>query len=188
MDQGKMIDSGSPDSVVTKYLNQDDSLETGNIDWKNKKISAPGDNEHIRYRSMEIGNQYSIRNFFYTDEEISVTIEYEILKKLEKAWLGISITTRTGDVLLHAGDHQYGIDEYHDRLPGIYRTKFTVPKHFLNEGRYYLGLVGHIPGFKRLVSKEHIIAFDIIRSGAVSEGRIPGMVLSNFKWETKKLD
>jgi len=183
--KGKFTLEGQTDTVIDYYLNRSNETIESEIKWTDDNF--PGTTGFIRIIAVRLLNiNGELSNTFFLDQDFYFEVEYEILRKINRAWLGFKIDTFQGETILCSGDHNYGHDKYVVRLPGIYHTRFRIPKNLLNENNYYISLLGHIPGEKILIDEKNVISFKTMRSKYVKEGRSPGLILAHFDWNTKK--
>ena len=168
--------------VVPEYLNETQN-STGQVFWD--KECAPGDSENINFISVKIINSKGISTSrILAEEPFCIELEYEVLQILKGAWIGFKMSTNNGEIVFCSGDHNFALNIPINRNPGIYKSRCHIPANLLNQGSYFIGLLGHIPGVQSLFDEDNVLCFEVAQQTDISGGgRQPGIIRPNLLWE-----
>jgi lipopolysaccharide transport system ATP-binding protein len=185
---GQVCMQGTSAETVSSYLCEGQHAE-GERTWL-PNAPAPGKEGQLRYRAVRIINhQGQPTPYVRTDERFDVEVEYELYEPLGGAWLGITVNTVRGEVVFCTGDADFESGNVPIRTPGVYRARCRVPADLLNEDRYSVGLLGHVPGVAILVDEPSVLTFDVLQTERVAgRGRQPGFVRPALVWDVKRFE
>lgn len=129
--------------------------------------------------------------FFY-DDEIQIVLNYNLLVQGMAVSFIIKVYDINDELLLTTAPvfNKEAPEGERSFLVGSYEEKTTIPRNFLNVGRYYLTLMVGID-YELVHAHDRILHFDIEQS-EWTKGRtwanIPSPILTSFKWEKKMVD
>ena len=124
---------------------------------------------------------------FYKGGNIEYT--YQILKEGYNPIPNIHLFNQNGEYILVSTADSNNIF----KTKGKYKTKAELPPHFLNDGKYIVGiaistLLPHIVHF----FEEDALRFEVIENmkhrNTDYRGVMPGTIRPILKWETKKIN
>ena len=187
IDQGRVIGSGHPSSVIRNYLKQVITAVSSARDqiW-NDPTTAPG-NDRIRLHRIRLIAESPLQEIDL-DTPISVEVEYWNLVPETKAFLNLSIHSIDGSNVLE----DWSAEETNWRgrgLPrGLFKTVCRIPGNLLNEGTYRIRIEFLESEFvKILYDRNEAVIFSVCEIGErpVSwHHRFIGFVHPKLSWTT----
>jgi lipopolysaccharide transport system ATP-binding protein len=143
-ENGRMVQSGSPQEVISSYLSRSDR-SAGGVKWEID--SAPGD-EYLRISEVMVLNEQRQKTSVVSqDQEIAIAIRYRVLRSMMNANVGFILRSSDGAIVFSSYDADNPDWSGKGRSPGVYRSTCLIPRHLLNEGSYYVTLEAGIPHF-----------------------------------------
>ncbi len=183
LQNGKIIENGDTESIITKYLSQELKLSALK---KYKKNGAPGSDTVILLSSMVVDFSLNNRTNYFITEQIGIKIVFEVLKLTDDLILGFNLYNQMDVHILSS--HQKNKKEKYD--VGIYQTIVWLPANFLAEGVHYCGIaaMSYKPIFK--VHFHDIKQFSFNITDLQSEntvrgnytGEFPGIIRPELNW------
>lgn len=185
LDCGMMKASGPVNDVVADYLgaNQVDSAE---------KIVSDEDHltgiKQIRVKRIRLLN--SVTNSFsvYWQQPISVSLEVEVIERVEEVAFGASIRTLDGADIFTVHHDQHGTHPLWSFEPGEYIIQFTLQNN-LRPGLYKLHVgadQAHIV-FKKILAIDDAVTLEILdhtERGLTTLPSLAGVVNGSATWES----
>jgi lipopolysaccharide transport system ATP-binding protein len=179
---GRLEMDGDTRHVVSEYLS-DLATACGEIEWSDG--AAPGGRGPLRYRAARVcGPDGHVTAVVGLHCHFFLEVEYEVLRRLSGAWIGLHVISECGDVLFASGEGGASGWQSEVRKPGKYRARCRVEANLLNDGRYAVKLIAYIPGIHVLVDHGPVLSFEVlseIDSGGA--GKYPGYFRPQFEWE-----
>lgn len=191
LDEGKLIEKGSADRIVTKYLNiSSDSKTERNEDFFDKD----SDNSLIRMHKATIhpegrspSEPFNIRT--------AIVMEFQFSTLVEDMLLDININVyNEQNVLAFRGGEYIAHDQKNNILPlkkGRYLCTCTIPGDILNDGMYSVGIFFGKDNRLVISSFDDVLSFEIQdspeRRGGTSHHKLPGVVRPLLKWKTTEI-
>lgn len=125
-------------------------------------------------------------------EPVTIEVEYELSASITGLRIGVYLMTTRGEQVFTSFDTD--TPELYERYPvresGLYKSKFTLPPDFLNEGRYVLGVNASSFRVKRYFMDEQALTFNVDPAGAPGmqwqENRL-GLVRPRLDWKIETL-
>ncbi len=137
LEQGRVVEDGSADSVLKKYLWH--SFSNSAAENKNASRQQSGSGVIYIERVRFLNKQGEEGDFFATGDTLTVEMHYCALQRVETPVFGIGIHRSDG---IHITGPNTGFSEYDisavEKGHGIMR--YTIPKLPLLEGTYYVSL------------------------------------------------
>ncbi|MGB3754186.1 MAG: ABC transporter ATP-binding protein, partial [Parerythrobacter sp.] len=188
VDEGEIVFIGEASDAINNYLlsNKVSFSNKGVIEWK---VDQAPQSEEVYFRSITLYDGHEIaKGTFLTDEEIRISIEYVIRKKIRGSRLVVQILDN-GDNVVFASSNQDS-EKSQIKHEGIYQTICRIPSNFLNESLYKVKIQMGIPGIKVLIKGEPFLSFNTILSGnngSIYKEKWPGLVAPKLIWRTEHL-
>ena len=185
LDQGKIINDGPINEVVHNYLSA--YLQVSSTKYWEKE-EAPG-NQHIKMISIEIkkdsGEPTESINI---SEECYVEMTYQVVEDGTQVQLALSIIAEEGACVFNSLNNME--KNYYSKplKRGIYSSRCALPKDFLNDGRYYVTILGGIGNWSDSFNLDRVISFEAIDDGVLRGdyfGPYTGYLRPKLEWSTQ---
>ena len=168
LDKGKAVFNGGVDEGIKYYLN--DGLNEKKLFWTPSQGKSIG-NEFCnvqRISAKNILNQES--QDFNISEPINIFIEYEILERGYKAMFSVVLFDDMGTVLF--GSLNNLEPQYFNKVleKGQYASECHIPGNLLNEGVYFVSLVGMSTSKTDSFTIEHALKIKAQDDGILKNG------------------
>ncbi len=191
LDEGRVIEDGSPDEVVGRYLLSGLGT-TAKRSWDDVQ-SRPG-NQIANLRSVAV---YNSRNepssSCVISEPIDIEIEFEVTEPGHVLVPNFSVLHAEGACVFTARDTS---PEWRGRTRerGIYRSRATIPGNLLTEGTHIIAVaLSTMSPLQIHFNERDAVAFEVVddmrENSARGEfaGSIPGAVRPLLEWTTDVL-
>ncbi|MFL5752825.1 MAG: ABC transporter ATP-binding protein [Bacteroidia bacterium] len=187
LQKGKVREFGDTSAIIDLYLKGDGQLSTFK-DWKND----PSKNKDgvVSLLSVGLMNKKSEPlSFAAIDEECSVELNYKIEKNGFKPVPNVHISSAKGEKVLVTVEPNRHLEV----SAGEYKSIFTIPANFFNEGTYVIGVAVSTLNPVIVHAEDYeAFYFDVVDNlDAVTRneytGKFEGVVRPLFNWETKKI-
>jgi lipopolysaccharide transport system ATP-binding protein len=186
LDAGRVVTSGSPDEVITRYLSGGDG-SAREVIWESS--TAPGSHE-LRMRSVRVLDaRGDASSSLATGNDVFVEVCYEVHTDLSNLRIALTLIAEDGTIVLASSDfHQQG--ERRHREPGEYLSVCRIPGGFLNLGRYIAAVDAEIPRVAAIVTDVHV-PFEMEELttnhlGITLTRRPRGVVHPNLEWKVTR--
>lgn len=124
-----------------------------------------------------------------TDDNISIVLFCEILKKIPNLRIGFDLSNSQG-VMLFRSWHDDSLAEKKIFQPGKYRFIITIPGKLLKPDKYRISIEVGIHNVEMIISESCFQEFTIINLGSVNQlyndRRRPGLINPAICWETEE--
>ncbi len=149
LEKGKIVAIGSPDEVITKYL--ETSQQKGAEVRFNHDVNR--DIQINSIRVLDSANKLNTR--LETGKPFTVEVEYELKKDLQNVYAGVGfIDLKTNLSILDTLDIDSNKNQYQNRPAGKYQSIFIFENNPFNVGRYKLFVhAGTFPATPRTLHK-----------------------------------
>lgn len=182
---GSIVLEGEMDPVIEKYL----SASSDTIVKRNYIGKDFGDEVVQLLNARLLDSKFSETSVldFYGGGSIEYT--YQIKKAGYIPIPNLHLYNINGDCVMIVSEKEANIKSE----TGIYQTRVHIPPHFLNDGRYIVGIAAStmIPERVHFFDPKALI-FDIVedmeKRSSSYRGNIPGIVRPELNWSTIKLD
>ncbi|MBR8837090.1 MAG: ABC transporter ATP-binding protein [Stigonema ocellatum SAG 48.90 = DSM 106950] len=180
--RGQIVDTGTINSVVSKYLmSGSENQPLVNLVKEHKKTTKQIFFTEIAIVNPEnqISSEIDVRYPFY------ISLSYEVTKPLKNVELSVRIQASDGRAVLttHQSDHD---PESLDREVGLYKLYVRVPGMFLMPGSYTVSIGAHEPMVESYDTHEHVITFNINETGTrlakYQNYQGSGIVMAELPW------
>lgn len=187
LEEGQLKAKGDTDSVIREYLNSYSSQE-GKCLWEDGKGPSNGS---FRFLSVCLKNgEGSLLHSVPISQDTVIEIEYEVEKKGSQVGFSCMLFDMEGQCIFSSLNNLEA-EYYGNQLSlGIYRTTCHLPGHLLNEGRFYISLVGFSAARSDPVVLDRILSFDAIDDGVLRgdfHGNFSGVIRPKLDWRTYKV-
>ncbi len=189
IDQGKIVNVGDPNSVISNYLSQVTNLRN-EVVWDEN--NAPG-NDMVKLLSIKIQSKRGLHKGVYSSkEDIFVIIEFNLSFRNSSLCIGFDLVSSDGVTILRS----FHTDGYLDNWPELKQGRncfvCTIPNSFLNSGLFYISpkIKNHTTSVW-LVNLDSIIQFEVLLDHGVSpfwnnvnNNNKPGKLAPIFEWNS----
>jgi lipopolysaccharide transport system ATP-binding protein len=186
LDEGRVVTSGSPDDVITRYLSGGASAAREVI-WNGS--TAPGSSE-LTMRSVRVLDpRGDASSSLATGSDVFVEVRYTVHSDLSNLRIALTLIAENGTIVLASSDfHQQG--ERRHREPGEYLSVCRIPGGLLNLGRYVVSVDAEIPRVAALVRDVHV-PFEMEELtenhlGITLTRRPHGVIHPNLEWKVTR--
>ena len=172
LENGSVVEQGSIDLVVDKYLKNNSKLRSEYICDVKKHIKTP---MYIESIILKNNNGEDSSSFKYTDE-INIRIKLRIKNYINKTSVFLTILDNHSNKIFSA---EKCIDE------NLEEYNLKIAKNFLVAGNYHLNVFIHIPAVQRYDQIDEVCQFEIIDDASefVKYGSLKlGFVFGNYEW------
>ena len=191
LDHGQVKDLGAADEVVARYFAAG-TQALGELTFRDRLAEAPG-SEFIRLIAVRIrSREGQVTTSIDARSPVEIEVEYEVLRSTSSLRVGFSLTAHDGTVVFSSYDAD-GPDTdgpEHDRAPGTYLSRCTIPGTFLNYGQYFLSIGSDTPMIQKHFFLDRGLVFNVEQTGGVG-GHIPdgrqGLLRLALPWSTQGL-
>lgn len=186
LDHGKISATGPSPEVIEKYLTN--TLSTSSVYTQPHNVK-----KKMNLRRVIINPDKSeMSNNVNFDEDIVVQIEYEVNSKIKNAMIWAYLQSFDGIIPLCSVDYDLHPEMREDRIPGYYRTRFTIPKKWLNTGSYNLTVAINTLSPVEEFDRIEAVRIDIIENGTSpraihNESYRNGVFQPFIDWRTEKI-
>ena len=130
LEKGRVVADGAVDEVADIYVANHASVEA-TVEF------APDPARAASFRRLTARTHDDRPSaLFGTEEPIVLEAEFEAREVLENEHVWLRLYDSTGLLVFLVTDEDGGNGPPLEREPGLYRVRFTVPPHLLNEGSY----------------------------------------------------
>ena len=185
LQEGVIAYSGSATQVVTKYLEY--GIEkTGVKTWN----SGVGDDSLRLHTVRLLNSNNNVTNTFDIKDNITIEMEFEVLRAVEGARVGFRLLTSDGTIVLTSEDTD-SCSSLSIKEPGLYQTKAIIPGNLLNEGGYSLTFGCHLPMVRTIYFEENCLGLTIENTGGVGgfvDDKRRGIIRPRLSWEYELME
>ena len=181
---GTLEFNGDVSKTVGAFLQKD------NFNFLSKIIFEKNSGDEIaKLISANLSNKRNTLPF-YTNDEIEITICYEVLKDGYKPLVNLHFISERGEYVFASIDNSFNFEKIHK---GVYYTTLKIPPYFFSNINYIVDvhLTTMAPQITHYLAKEAFIlpvvdSYDLdIRHGY--NGIFPGVIRPLFKWTNNEL-
>ena len=185
IDKGAIFHDGPVTQVVGAYLNQGNSTAK-HVMWTENE--RPG-NQSFQLASITVkradGPATSEINI---SEDVTIEIEYEVMRSGVRAMFSLVLWDANSNCVFGSLSNT-AENSYHGKplKPGRYRCICRLYGHLLNEGRYYISVIGASDNWSDGFRADHVLSFYALDDGVLKRdypGNYGGVVRPKLKWKT----
>lgn len=186
LQNGKLIDAGDIDPIVTHYLRGDSAIDNYKI-WDEPKLKNGG------FELLEIGvrpkgGQYT--DVMRVTDDLEIVIRYRITQPKENFWITMHLKNEQGERLFSTTGKNRCVVSRHD--VGEYEQICYLPNDFFNWGSYSIDFLAieQPSNIVCLLHEQDIVSFTLanraIEVGGYM-GKEPGDITPKFEYTEVKL-
>jgi ABC-type polysaccharide/polyol phosphate transport system ATPase subunit len=185
IDKGKSVFNGRVDEGIKYYLNG--GLGIKKVFWTPPQDKVIG-NKFCNIKRISLKNSLKQENQdFNISEAINIFIEYEILERGYKAMFSVVLFDEMGTILF--GSINNLEPQYFNKAleKGQYVSECHIPGNLLNEGVYYISLIGMSSSKTDAFTIEHALKINAHDDGILKkgyEGNYGGFFRPKLEWST----
>jgi len=190
LDNGKLI-LRAPTPTAVDYYMTSGYAQLSERNWTADEI--PSEAAPFRPIALRVCDAQGRRvNTIRSTEPANIEIEYELSAPITGLRIGVYLMTTRGEQVFTSFDTDTPelYEHYPIRPAGMYKSSFTLPPDFLNEGRYVLGVNASAFRIKRFFMDEQALTFNVDPAGAPGmqwlENRL-GLVRPRLDWKIENL-
>ncbi len=175
---GRVLKKGPSDDVITEYLHS--SANTTGV-WQRPRTLERNKNVSILSARVlqQAGNKARVIGF---ESDISVEIEYEVMKPADGCYVGIALKNGEGYTVLESRERDTIPWERLNKSRGQYRATCQIPGGLLRQGQYYitLGALQSIGGWIERI--EDALSFEISEVNNPGTDWRKGVINPRLNW------
>jgi lipopolysaccharide transport system ATP-binding protein len=170
LDEGRLVMDDNADRTIKKYL--DRNLIEGTV-ASESDLSArmhgviKSKDPYIRFREIALTDRSGlIKNSFYSDEDIIVSVSFECLQSVRDLWISVYIGDENNVPILESQnvDDPAVVDKFCWLDPGIFNASCILPANTFGGRTLYLTVHLQYPKMEHLIV-DKILEFEVIFRG-----------------------
>lgn len=175
---GRLVKKGPSGDVITEYLHS--SADTMGK-WERPRSMAKSKNVSILSARVLQEDKHLGRVLGFEDN-ISVEVEYEVMKAADGCYVGIALKNGEGYTILESRERDSMPRQMMNRSKGRYRATCQIPGGLLRQGQYYvtLGSLQNIGGWIERV--EDALSFEVSEINNPGTDRRKGVINPILNW------
>lgn len=193
LDKGKVIKVGPTEQVIKTYK----QIKSNSLEFSEGEYNFPKKiGKRVQLRRISLSNSRGEATVnFEGGESINITIDYDVNETTSNSFISVTCIDEQENPLFFSSDADGNQRLLTKRMPGKYRSVFSVPwnqKLFLNHNRYYFRITFGHPGYM-LYDEIPDIPVNITEVKQKSflvtntRGERPGAFVLNSRWSTQKI-
>jgi lipopolysaccharide transport system ATP-binding protein len=181
---GETESVGKPEYLISQYLAMCGTVSAR----KNYRPEAYGDSIACLLEASVRNHRGEVTAVLDFYEGGAVEFTYQVFRSGYLPLPNAHFFDQKGDYVMVSSENQNKVSSE----PGVYKTHLLIPPHFLNTGRYSVGLcvATHNPVIVHHFDKEGLV-FDIIEDmeqrGSDFRSSIPGIIRPRLEWQTERI-
>jgi len=188
LEGGSVIKDGAASEVVPTYLNRSSTMASRRV-WAEKE--RPG-NSVVRLVSVSLRNAAGApAEEINISENAAIEIEYEVIKEGARVMFSLVLLDANGNCVFGSLDNTEENAYYGKPLqPGRYLSVCHLYGNLLNNGRYYVSIIGASDYWTENFRADYAISFETIDDGKLKRdywGNFGGVVRPKLCWTTTPL-
>jgi lipopolysaccharide transport system ATP-binding protein len=190
IEKGRIVYRGASQDAVDYYLAHDYEKGGEHI-WSPDEIQqSAGEFRPIGIRIQN--GRGKITETLRSTEPATIEVEYQLKKPIQGLRVGIYLMTTRGEYILTSfdTDNPHAFEKHTIRKTGHYLSRCIIPKDFLNEGRFVVGVNASSYKIKRYFQDEQALVFNINATNAPGmqwpENR-PGPIRPRLEWRIEEV-
>ncbi len=189
LENGKVIFNGETDKATALYLNSGNSASDSNE--LNEYIENQEDDSLLLTKVLVYQNNSSSDRIFYSNMEVFIQIEYEVLTDVLGLRVGFDLIDLSSGITIFRTFEDDVIKKAETILKGKYVVSTTIPKNFLKNGLFAIKLAIGIHNVRWIVYDDNLIVrFSITNIGGLNSAFLdtrPGLIMPHLQWEKNKI-
>ena len=194
LEKGRLVQDGPAADVIETYL-RSTGVAAGEVTWPDVAIAPQTDNMRLRGVTVRQADSNGPTAAVNLELPIEIEIEYESLRPAARAWAGLYLRDRLGNLAFasetnNSTDTDASSQHRHEYATGRYRSTCEIPANLLNQGDYNVCvLLGRDGPVAELIS-EDAVSFSTHDPHLMERGyhtNWPGLVRPRLAWRTEKL-
>ncbi len=184
LEYGSVVFEGVVDKGIEFYLNsENDSFDDNAI---NEFIKNQNDDFFV-LKKVSLHQDFSSENNFYTNKDVFITIEYDVIKDILGLRIGFDLIDLTNGVVIFRS-FQDDLERTIQKVSkGIYTIRTIIPKNFLKNGIFGIKLAIGIHNIRWIVFDDNLMMrFNITNvdglNSAFTDSR-PGFIMPQLDWQ-----
>lgn len=169
IEKGRLAFRAQSTRAVDYYLSKGYSDEGQHI-WLEDEVATSS--EPFKPIAIRVLNgQKKVADTLRSVDPITIEVEYEITESIPGLRVGIYLLSARGEFIMTSFDTDEfsRFNQHSIRKSGKYLSRCVLPAHFLNEGRYVIGVNASTYRIKRFFQDDQALSFNVDATGA------PGM-------------
>jgi lipopolysaccharide transport system ATP-binding protein len=187
IEQGRIVDDGTTDAIVRRYLSSFETLDTGRMRWDDPE-QRPG-NDDVRLVEVRAEDETGAASAtFFSSQTIGVVVELEVETQDPALVVMVDLISADGTFVV-SSYHVDGNQELRPgERPGLHALRCQIPAGLLNGGRYIVNVRVFAHGIDGVIHEKGILHFDVTldhgESYFVGSHHIrQGVIAPVFRWD-----
>ena len=189
LENGKVMFNGETDQATALYLNSGNSASDSNE--LNEYIQNQKDDSLLLTKVLVYQNNSSADHIFYSNLEVFIQIEYEVLKDVLGLRVGFDLIDLSSGAVIFRTFEDDELKKAETVLKGKYVVRTTIPMNFLKGGLFAIKLAIGIHNVRWIVFDDNLIVrFSVTNIGGLNSAFLdtrPGFIMPNLQWEKNKI-
>lgn len=185
IDKGTIAHDGTAAQVVGAYMNQGSPIAKQVIWAKNER---PG-NQSFQLVSVTLKRSDGVATSeINISEDATIEIEYEVIRSGARAMFSLVFWDANSNCVFGSLSNT-AENSYHGKSlkPGCYLSICGLYGHLLNEGRYYISVIGASDNWNDGFRADHVLSFYALDDGVLKRdysGNYGGVIRPRLIWKT----
>lgn len=183
---GRLEADGDTESIIGAYMRAGGTADESVAHFAADDAPEPDTMRFTTVRVVDDAGK-TLVGAIDSDRALTLVAEYVIGRPIRDLRIGFGLENAEGVLLCGANDAHENGGRVH--APGRYETRWTIPGHVLNEGRYVVGVQGDIPNDRCLHDTGKRVGFDVEHLGSDGAGteKWPGVIRPVLRWSERSV-
>ena len=183
LQNGNVFYEGDVEEGISFYLNSEmDNFDNNTV---NEFIKNQKDDFFV-LKNVSLHQDFSSENNFYTNKEIAIIIEYDVIKDILGLRIGFDLIDLTSGVVIFRSFHDDLEKNIQYVNKGNYSIRTTIPENFLKNGLFGIKLAIGIHNIRWIVFDDNLVLrFNVTNvdglNSAFTDAR-PGFIMPQLAW------
>ena len=187
LENGKVKFDGNTDEAIKFYLNSEKNNFSS--DALQEFIENQND-DCFRIIKIALTQNNALENIFYTNEKITITFKYSILKEILGLRIGFDLIDLNNETVIFRSFHDDTENETQRMQKGNYSTTAEIPADLLISGAFAIKIAIGIHNKRWIVFDDTLLLkFTVTNVGGLNSAFAdlrPGFIMPKLLWQNNK--
>ena len=187
LDKGQIQRDDRASKVVQLYLKSDDQINSQKV-WQDRE--RPG-NQSFKLNSVKLKNSEGLEvSHINISEDAYIEISYDVIIEDTKICFSLVLFSADGTCVFSSLSN-LETEFYNKKLKlGKYIAKCQIYNNLLNQGEYYISIIGFSSNWTEPFRENNVIHFQAVDDGILKRdyfGNFGGYIRPRLQWKTLKI-
>jgi lipopolysaccharide transport system ATP-binding protein len=183
LQNGTVFYEGHVDEGIATYLNSENDNYNDNA--INEFIQNQNDDFFV-LKSVSVHQDFSSENNLYTNKEIFITMQYNVIKDILGLRIGFDLIDLTSGAVIFRSFNDDTENSIQNVKKGNYAIRTAIPENFLKNGLFGIKLAIGVHNIRWIIFNDNLIVrFNVINvdglNSAFADAR-PGFIMPQLNW------